>query len=93
MLDPGWPDRMARRSRSSSVIALMGFADREAVRTARETGASACLEWPCELDDLAYVLDRIAAPPRADTGHGVPPAPAVARRPEPAEVARPGRPV
>jgi hypothetical protein len=92
MLDPGWPGRMARRSRSSSVIALLGFADREAVTTARESGASACLEWPCDLDDLAYVLDRVVALPRADPGHFLPPAPASARRPETAEVARPGRP-
>jgi hypothetical protein len=92
MLDPRWPDRMAERARSSSVVALMGFADREAVVQARQAGAAACLEWPCDLDDLSYVLDRIASGPRAEPGHAVPPSPAFHRRNERAEVAGPGRP-
>jgi hypothetical protein len=91
MLDPGWPERMARRSRSASVVALLGFADREAVTTARQAGASACLEWPCDLDDVAYVLDRISSLPRAEPGHSTPPSPALGRRGERVEVAGPGR--
>jgi hypothetical protein len=89
MLDPRWPERMARQSRSANVVALLGFADRETVKTAREAGALACLDWPCDLDDLAFVLDRIAAGPRVEGGHVLPPAPAVGRR---AEVAGPVRP-
>ncbi|HWE38312.1 MAG TPA: hypothetical protein VG406_17200, partial [Isosphaeraceae bacterium] len=82
VLDPRWPERMARRARTASVVALLAFADRETVATARRAGAAACLEWPCELDDLAHVLDRIAAGPRADAGHALPPAPAAGRRVE-----------
>ncbi len=92
LLDPRWPDRMALRARTASVVALLGFADRETVATARRAGATACLEWPCDLDDLAYVLDRIAAGPRADAGHALPPNPVSARRLEQAEVAGPRRP-
>lgn len=91
MLDPRWPDRMAARARSASVVALLGFADREAVALARRAGAVACLDWPCDLDDLAYVLDRVAASPRAEAGHALPPAPASGRRGERAEVVGPGR--
>lgn len=91
MLDPRWAERMSRRSRSSSVIALLGFADREAVAVAREAGASASLEWPCDLDDLAYVLDRVACTPRADPGHVLPPGPSSSRRGERAEVVGPGK--
>jgi hypothetical protein len=92
MLDPGWPERMARRSRSANVVALLGFADREAVTMARQSGAAACLEWPCDLDDLAYVLDRVSASPRAEPGHALPPGPALGRWAERVEVAAPGRP-
>lgn len=91
MLDPGWPERLARRSRSASVVALMGFADRESVAIAREAGAAACLEWPCDLDDLAHVLDRLTAGPRVEPGHALPPSPALGRRGERIEVAGPGR--
>ena len=91
MLDPRWPERMARRARSASVVALLGFADRESVALARESGASACLDWPCDLDDLAYVLDRLAVGPRGEPAHLVPPGPASGRRGERAEVAGPGR--
>ena len=91
MLDPRWPERMARRSRSANVVALLGFADREAVATARQAGASACLEWPCDLDDLVYVLDRMASLPRIEPGHLSPPPPALGRRGERVEVVGPGR--
>lgn len=91
MLDPRWPERMARRSRSANVVALLGFADREAVATARQAGASACLEWPCDLDDLAFVLDRMSSLPRIEPGHSSPPPPALGRRGERVEVVGPGR--
>ncbi|HEY2158638.1 MAG TPA: hypothetical protein VGH33_23610 [Isosphaeraceae bacterium] len=82
VLDPSWPERMALRARTASVVALLAFADRETVATARQAGAAACLDWPCDLDDLAYVLERIAAGPRAEGGHALPPGPASARRSE-----------
>ncbi len=92
MLDPRWPERMARRARTASVVALLAFADRETVATARRAGAAACLDWPCDLDDLGYVLDRVAAGPRVEAGHVVPPSPASLRRADRVDVAMPGRP-
>jgi hypothetical protein len=89
ILDPRWPERMARRAKTSAVVALLGFADRAIVTSARAAGAAACLEWPCDLEDLFYVMDRLAA---VDPGHTVPPAPALLRRPERIEVAEPRRP-
>ena len=47
------------------MIALAGFADRAIVARAREAGAVACLELPCDLDDLVDAVDRavVATPP------------------------------
>jgi len=93
-LDPAWAGRLGRWSRSADVVALIPFADRPTVARAREAGAVACLEWPCDLDDLAHVLGRVANASMGglgQPGHDVPPAPASLRRPGRAEVAEPGR--
>lgn len=80
-LEPGWPEELAQRAKVGPVIALIGFADRELVRIARENGASACLELPFDLDDLTEVLGRVAPPrPRVEPGHQAPPPPASWRR-------------
>jgi ActR/RegA family two-component response regulator len=78
----------------ASVIALLGFADRGSVTQAREAGAVACLDWPCDVDDLVYVLDRTAASVEAtqgDPAHPVPPSPVLIRRRDRVEVVDPGR--
>jgi hypothetical protein len=87
VLDPHWPEQMERRSRLGPVIALFGFADRQTLGLARTRGAAACLEVPFDLDDLVYLLDRIArslGPERSDSilsvgrvenPHTVPPPP------------------
>jgi hypothetical protein len=76
VLEPDWLRALARRSRTGPVVALLGFADRASVAEARAHGASACLESPCDLADLAVVLDRLAvATVRAEAAHDVPPGP------------------
>ena len=75
VLEPDWDESLARRSRTSPVVALLGFTDRAIVRQAREHGASACLDLPCEIEDLILALDRVAAGPVVDAAHEVPPAP------------------
>ncbi|WZO99216.1 hypothetical protein EP7_000815 [Isosphaeraceae bacterium EP7] len=95
-LEPGWSDDLARQSAGRRVICLLAFADRTTVREARRRGASACLDWPCDPLDLAWVLtqdlERPAVPrSSASTSPGrgdgpeaaVPPAPASARRSQP----------
>jgi hypothetical protein len=83
ILEPGWSDGLARRSRRTGpVIALAGFADRSVVARARAAGAAACLELPCDLDDLIDVVDRVARlamegsrplPARPEPPHRLPP--------------------
>lgn len=80
LLDPSWPKSLSRRAKTSTVVALFGFPDRAIVSEARSHGASACLELPCDVDDLVNILDRLAAT-RAEGAHDVPPAPASHRRP------------
>lgn len=75
VLEADWAARLARRARSSAVVALLGFADRSTVATAREHGASACLDLPYDLADLLAALDRIAATRPRDPAHEVPPTP------------------
>jgi hypothetical protein len=76
VLEPGWSRALARRSRTGPVVALIGFADRASVAEARAHGAWACLGSPCDLADLAFVLDRLAvATVRAEAAHDVPPGP------------------
>jgi len=79
VLGTDWPRGLARRARAGPVVALLGFADRATVGQARAHGASACLELPCDLADLIFVLDRLAAS-RVEPAHEVPPPPAAARR-------------
>jgi hypothetical protein len=88
LLEPGWTETLAEHAVSGPVLALLGFADRRSVADARAHGASACLELPCDLDDLIVVLDRLASL-RAQPGHEVPPPPAALRRQSRA-VAAPG---
>jgi hypothetical protein len=89
VLEPGWPDQLARRSRLGPVVALIGFPDRALVTEARAQGASACLELPCGLGDLAGVLDRLV-PGRGEPPHDVPPPPAALGRRRAARVAAHG---
>ena len=75
VLGTDWPRGLARRASAGPVVALLGFADRATVGQARAHGASACLELPCDLADLVFVLDRLAAS-RIEPAHEVPPPPA-----------------
>jgi len=78
VLEPDWPERLAALSRKSSVLALLGFADRATVTLARSQGAFACLDLPCDIGDLLHTLDRMTSA-RHDTPHATPPAPAAIR--------------
>ena len=89
VLEADWPDLLARRARTGPVVALLGFADRARIVEARAGGASACLELPCDLLDLGYVLDHLALR-RAEPAHELPPPPA-ARRHRDRRLAGPGR--
>jgi len=83
VLDPGWTDRLERRSLATGpVIALFSFPDRTIVARAKALGAVACLELPCNLDDLLDVIDRTGrsmpqeswpVPVRLEPPHVVPP--------------------
>jgi hypothetical protein len=77
VLEADWSDALAHAARRFQVVGLFGFADRETVAHARAAGVSACLDVPCDVQDLVYVLDRLAAArPRGVEGpHRVPPAP------------------
>jgi hypothetical protein len=72
VLESRWAEQLERRSSRGPVVALLGFADRAAVSAARDAGASACLDFPCAIDDLIHVLDRLAveaaSPTRGDSG-------------------------
>jgi hypothetical protein len=82
VLEPRWTEQLERRSRFGPVLALLGFADRATVSAAREAGASGCLDMPCAIDDLIYVLDRIVKEtpiaarddegPRGEPSHAIP---------------------
>jgi CheY-like chemotaxis protein len=74
VLEPDWPTRLAVLARSSPVVALLGFADRSTVALARQRGASACLDLPCDVADLLSAFDRLATL-RQDQAHEVPPQP------------------
>jgi hypothetical protein len=83
ILEPGWADRLERHSLATGpVIALLGFGDRTIVGQARAMGAVACLELPCNLDDLLDAVDRAIrtlhpeawpAGPRLEQPHVLPP--------------------
>jgi hypothetical protein len=85
VLEPGWAHRLERRAlQTGPIIALAGFADRMIVADARASGAAACLDLPCNLDDLLDVIDRTVCstptdvwplPARLDPAHALPPLP------------------
>jgi hypothetical protein len=52
-------DLFFRAAERNAIVALIGCADRVRDLEARRLGASACLDFPCDLADLAFVLDRI----------------------------------
>jgi hypothetical protein len=90
VLEAEWPEAIALRARVGPVVALLGFADRGLVTQARSAGASACLELPFDVQDLAGALDRVTAP-RVRAMHEVPPAPhGLKRHPARQPVAEPG---
>lgn len=99
VLEPSWPDALARRARLGPVVVLLGFADRTLVNQARARGASACLELPFDLADLAATLDRLTAAPATSSTwneppHPTPPPPVSRRRetaPNARRVVEPGR--
>jgi CheY-like chemotaxis protein len=78
VLELDWPARLATLARSRPVVALIGFADRQAVTLARQAGAVACLDQPFEVADFVDILDRIATF-RRDKSHDLPPAPSAKR--------------
>jgi hypothetical protein len=86
VLEPAWAAQMARVSAGRTLLALLGFADRDSVSLARSCGASACLELPCDPDDLVHVADRLLLTPEAaptrpfSPAHAVPPAPMLVRK-------------
>jgi hypothetical protein len=89
-LEDSWGDDLSREAPGRRILALLGFADRPSVALARERGAAACLDLPCDVADLAFVLDRLAERPRnrpADPAHVLPPPPVRFRvvRPEAAQ--------
>jgi CheY-like chemotaxis protein len=83
VLEPAWGRRLEWRSlRIGPTIAMAGFADRSVVTRARQAGAVACLELPCDLDDLIDVVDRTIErtptaswpiPGRVEPPHRLPP--------------------
>ncbi|WP_435007485.1 hypothetical protein P12x_004774 [Tundrisphaera lichenicola] len=75
VLEAGWGAQLSRRATTSTVVALLGFADRATVRASRAAGASACLELPCDSADLIATLDRVVSRPRIEPAHSTPPPP------------------
>lgn len=77
VLEADWIDPMIEPARRRAVVAMMGFADRRLVSEVKRAGASACLDSPCDLADLAFVLarlsDRLDVGSIADGPHLVPP--------------------
>lgn len=86
VLEPSWDARLAHVSAGRRLIALLGFADRASVSLARSRGASACLDLPCDPDDLVHVCDRLLLAPETSPSrpfsppHSLPPAPMLSRR-------------
>ena len=58
-LERDWSDRLAAVAQGRGVVALLALADRALVDDARRHGAIACLDLPCDPDDLVFVLDRL----------------------------------
>jgi hypothetical protein len=85
VLEPDWPQLLRQQSSFGPVIALLGFADRETVARAKAAGAAACLDLPCDLDDLVHVALRVSTAVRSEgpavglgriePAHAIPPGP------------------
>ncbi len=60
VLEPDWPDILTVQSAERPIVALIGLAERAEVTLARSSGAAACLNLPCDPDDLGHVLDRLS---------------------------------
>lgn len=77
VLDAGWPLLLRRESRRRRVVALAGFCERSLVGALYANGARACLDLPCDPEDLTWVLDRVATEDAtqysAHEAHAVPP--------------------
>jgi hypothetical protein len=90
VLEPDWDRALREAAQRRTVLALIGFADRRLVTTAREAGAAACLDFPCDMSDLAFVLDRLSTSPvrhdGVDPPHAGPPRPMGLRVVRPAVV-------
>jgi hypothetical protein len=90
VLEADWAHRLEWRvHRTGPVIALAGFADRAIVARARKAGAVACLELPCDFDDLVDAVDRAVSltsldswpiPSQVEPPAALPPARRKARR-------------
>lgn len=81
-LEVDWPDRLRAATairRAGPVVALIGFLDARAARTAREAGAALALDLPVDVADLVEAV-RHAPRGRRDQAHAVPPPPRPTRR-------------
>lgn len=58
ILEPDWPESLARESKRRPVFALAGFLDREIADEMLRRGARCCLDLPCDPADLRWVLRR-----------------------------------
>lgn len=58
VLEPAWAVTLRRAARGRTLVALIGLADRELVRQARQAGAAACLDLPCNPADLVAVIHQ-----------------------------------
>jgi hypothetical protein len=63
ILEEGWEAELRRLADRRRVVSLIGFPDRSIVRLARQAGAFAVIELPCDPLDLIFVLDRAASLP------------------------------
>jgi hypothetical protein len=68
--------RLRREGRRRAVVVVANFLDRSLVERLRSVGARACLDLPCDGDDLSHVLHRLAsALPARRTHYLDPPSP------------------
>jgi hypothetical protein len=93
LLDPQWPRILSRVARRRTLVTVLGFADRATVDIARRAGSSACLEWPCDPEDLAFVLDRLSGRwhPSEALGSTTPPRPNFTRARSRGRIGHPAR--
>jgi hypothetical protein len=63
ILEDGWEMELRLLANQRRVVTLIGFPDRSVVSQARQAGAFAAIELPCDPLDLIFVLDRAAAMP------------------------------